>query len=255
MLYGPIRSVQPSHNYCDDVVKCYTFIYVLCNPAGILANRYTFLYVLYTFRIHPPYKRERILYTFLVPSTFLVRSYTFLLRSFYAPSTPLVPYLPASAYTWPHVAISITFLYVPVYVPIRSGRPCALTTRSPYVPYTFSCVPYTFLQRSSYVPSTILPLARFCPHLASCGHLCYVPIRSGIRSYTFRAASSLHPPLATHPMKSVYAPMRSVTFPYNAIAMRFLYVPYTFLHVALELASFFQHHLSASLLPGCHSAG
>ena len=49
MLYVPIRSVQTprnSYKFLYDVIRSYTF---RANPPVLLANRYTFLYVPYTF--------------------------------------------------------------------------------------------------------------------------------------------------------------------------------------------------------------
>ena len=46
-----IRSIYVPPTKLNNFIKCYTFLYVPCNPPAILANCYTFSYVPITFRI------------------------------------------------------------------------------------------------------------------------------------------------------------------------------------------------------------
>ena len=68
-----------------------------------------------------------------------------------------------------HATIFLTFLYVLLYVPIRSGRDTQKGKSEP--------------------PASTLNMAleqySLTPFSCSCDYLCCVPIRSGIRSYTF----------------------------------------------------------------------
>jgi len=103
----------------------------------------------------------------------------------------------------PHLAISLTFLYVLLYVPIRSVRPSHdsgtlsyVPIRSVYVPYAFRLVfdkallgSYTFL----YVPCDPLMI------LEHCHTFLYVP-------YTFRIRSAL---FLLKVVQKLYVPIRS----------------------------------------------
>ena len=88
-------------------MESYTFLYVPCNPLDILVNCYTFLYVPYTFRIRSPHKMKDFYGKLYVPirSTQPSRDSCFVSRD---------------SHSCPNVAILFPFLYVPLYVPIRS---------------------------------------------------------------------------------------------------------------------------------------
>ena len=78
-------------------------------------------------------------YTFLyVPDGHLIFLFMATLASCGDPETRL--HVGSVSAPWPHVAISITFLYVPVYVPIRSGRPLHFTRLWQLI----RCMPYAF---------------------------------------------------------------------------------------------------------------
>ena len=80
------------------------------------------------------------------------------------------------------------FLYVPC-------KPSRTSCKLVYVPMRSKCV----LLRTAHVAlppnlrdGTRLPICLDPPTQLPCGHPTYVPIRSGIRSYTFQMASHLH---------------------------------------------------------------
>jgi len=131
------------------------------------------------------------------------------------------------------------------YVPIRSVQPSRDSCKSLYVPIRSLYVPYTFSMQNGtysfkcytflYVPcqpptkssrwytdqddSPVLPMCRFIPHLVPCGHPIYVPIRSLLRSHTFRTASHLCS------IRSSRTFALQATCPQVAFTFAFLYVP------------------------------
>ena len=122
-LYVPIRSVQTPRNSCKslyNLIRSYTF---RANPSALLVNRHTFLYVPYTFRIRSPHKPSFYVQMLYVP-TRPVQPIRKICEMGYGPIAceGLVQVLLAS-HSCPHVATLFPFLCVPLYVPIRSGRP------------------------------------------------------------------------------------------------------------------------------------
>ena len=88
-------------------MESYTFLYVPYNPLDILVNCYTFLYVPYTFRIRSPHKMKDFAGKLYVP-----------IRSVQPSRDSCV--VSRASHSCPNVAILFPFLYVPLYVPIRS---------------------------------------------------------------------------------------------------------------------------------------
>jgi len=141
-LYVPIRSVQPSQQKAAIMSWNYTFLYVPCNRLNKNLQSCPETIRSYTFRATLSQLCEILIrsYTFLLRSytflhmflTFLLESYTFL----YVPCNPL-----AILWDWyTFLYVPMTFLYVPpyvfeyvvgkLYVPIRSVQQYRKSTKT-----------------------------------------------------------------------------------------------------------------------------
>ena len=174
MLYVPIRSIYVPYTFSTHnnkislkVIRSYTFRATLPRflENGIRSS---------TFCI-------RSLYVHHTKRTIFANSYTFpyvlcnpsqICRLASSPQSCLLAYF---AHTCPHKAISFTFLYVPLYVPIRSARshgdmrgptrkflPGWLLGWQPWHPWNVT-ISYTFLYVPLYVPiRSGRPVAQNC---------------------------------------------------------------------------------------------
>jgi hypothetical protein len=122
----------------------------------------------------------------------VMRSYTFRARS-PSPKSPrwsTLAHLPASPHR-PQEAITFTFLYVPVYVPIRSGRPLHFPA-SGNSSYTFrQCLAIAGMRSEAAAP--------FDPRSEAAGSLA----KAGARS---EAAETLVAHSYTFHIRSIYVP-------------------------------------------------